>query len=990
MAQSQSASLRIIFGADTSGLDGALTQSLKKLENTSKRMASQGRALSRGLTAPLLAIAGTSLRTAVNFEASMAKVKAVSGATAGEFKALSDQAKELGRTTVFTASDVAGLQLEFSKLGFTAGQIQQVTESTLYLAQATGSDLASAAEVAGATLRGFGLEAEQTSHVTDVMAAAFSSSALDLTKFRESMKYVAPVAKAAGIGIEQATAMLGALANSGISGSQAGTALRRIISQLGATGGDVAGAIKKLSEEGLNLADAKDEVGRSAQTALLVLSESMGTVDDLTASLHEADGAASGMAGTMNDTADGAIRRMQSSIEGAQIAIGTALAPTLVKIVDKISAAATAFSELGEGTQHTIIGIAAFASAIGPALLVTSALITAYGKLTIATEGFTLAQIKARAAMLLNPYTALAAAAVAVSYGVYKAVTATTDMEKAQKRINDARQTGIDNYATEAAKVNSLAREYQLFEGDMDRRKQILDDLKAAAPKYFSNLDAEKTSYEDLAVAVNSYNTALRSQAIQQAFGDELTKIYADQLKLQEQIRDATIEQAEAQKVIDDGADQYYISAREGTRRLTAEGARLARATAAVDTLRTQETALTTAATQLEESIANAREELEGLVNIEGTDTGTDTGTDAGVDDKSIKTLADARKALEEALQDIAIEQLIQPDEEQRLRDTAKAYQDAAKAAYELEETEVAQEFVKQANASLELADALKKQKDEAANVVDAEKEIRKALQERLDQVKAATFTGADEEEQLRRTHDAYIQAAQAAFLAADPQLAAEFLKQAQALGYVADNANDAGQKMSQFFQTQAEQVVMAMDQMLHASIRSIGDLIEASVAAEEPLRGVGNALKAVGADFLTTLGGIAIEVGKTALATGTAVEAIKKALQSMNGVVAIVAGAALVALGAIMRGRLAQSAQGGGQVPALARGGITTGPTLSLIGDNPSGKEAVIPFERMDEFLKMAGVEQSAQQLVVTGRISGQDIVLSNERASRDRNRRR
>ena len=991
MAQSQSAALRIIFGADTSGLDTALQQSLKKLERTSRKMQASGRALSAGLTAPLLAIAGTSLRTAVNFEASMAKVKAVSGATASEFKALSDQAKELGRTTVFTASDVAGLQLEFSKLGFTAGQIQQVTESTLYLAQATGSDLASAAEVAGATLRGFGLEAEQTSHVTDVMAAAFSSSALDLTKFRESMKYVAPVAKAAGIGIEQATAMLGALANSGISGSQAGTALRRIISQLGATGGDVAGAIKKLSEEGLNLADAKDEVGRSAQTALLVLSESMDTVDGLTESLQHADGAASGMASTMNDTADGAIRRMQSSIEGAQIAIGTALAPTLVKIVDKISAAATAFTELSDGTQATIIGIATFAAGIGPALIAGGALIAAYGKLRIATEGFTLAQMKARAAMLLNPYVALGAAAAAVAYGVYKAVTATTEMEKVQKRINDARTTGIDNYAREAAKVNSLAREYQLFEGDMERRKTIIEDLKKAAPGYFNNLDAEKTSYEDLAGAVQNYNSQLRSQAIQQAFGDELTQIYADQLKLQERIREATIEQAEAQKVIDDGAEAYYVSAREGTRRATAEGARLERATAAVNALQTQETALKTGATQLEDSIANARKELEGLVAIDTGGTGADTGTDAGGDDaidEKVKTLKDARDALQDALQDIAIEQLISPNEEQRLRDTAKAYQDAAKAAYELDETTVAEGFVEQANASLALADAMKKQREEADKVVDAEKEIRDALKKRLDEVEAAAFVGAKEEEQLKRTHDAYLEAATAAFLAADPALAEEFLKQAQALGYVADSAGDAGIQMKNFFETQAEQVVSAMDQMLHSSLRSIGELIEASVAAEEPLKGVGNALKAVGADFLTTLGGIAVEVGKTAIATGTAVEAIKKALESMNGVVAIAAGAALIALGAVMRGRLKQSA--GDSPPALATGGITTGPTLALIGDNPSGKEAVIPFERMDEFLKMAGTGTAEQTLVVTGRISGQDIVLSNERASRDRNRRR
>ena len=104
------------------------------------------------------------------------------------------------------------------------------------------------------------------------MASSFANSALDMSSFRESMKFVAPVAKSAGLSIEETTAMLGALANNGVKGSQAGTALRRIISDLGGTGANVSKEIDKLAKKGLNLADAKDEVGRTAQTALLILS----------------------------------------------------------------------------------------------------------------------------------------------------------------------------------------------------------------------------------------------------------------------------------------------------------------------------------------------------------------------------------------------------------------------------------------------------------------------------------------------------------------------------------------------------------------------------------------------------------------------------------------------------------------------------------------------------------------------------------------------
>jgi TP901 family phage tail tape measure protein len=211
--------------------------------------------MSMSITAPLVAMGGLAVKTFAEFEQSMAKVNAVSGATATQFKALNQLAKDLGASTRFTATEVADLMLNYSKLGFSASEIEAMTGATLNLALATGEDLAKSAEVAGSTLRAFGLDADQMLRVTDVMAKSFSSSALDLDRFSESMKYVAPVAAAAGISLEEASAMLSILANNGIKGSQAGTSLRRIITDLGATGGNVAGAIANLANKGLNLGE---------------------------------------------------------------------------------------------------------------------------------------------------------------------------------------------------------------------------------------------------------------------------------------------------------------------------------------------------------------------------------------------------------------------------------------------------------------------------------------------------------------------------------------------------------------------------------------------------------------------------------------------------------------------------------------------------------------------------------------------------------------
>lgn len=369
------------IGANTKGFNAALGDVNKRTRKMSGNISNLGKKMSMSITLPLAALGASSVKTFMSFEQQMAKVKAVSGATADEFSRLQANAKQLGASTRFSASEVAQLQTEFAKLGFTADEITKVTGATLALAQATDSDLARAAEVAGATLRGFGLDASETARVADVMALSFSSSALDMESFADSMKFVAPVANVAGMSIEETTAMLGALANAGIKGSRAGTALRRIISELGATGGDVAGAINKLAKEGVNLADAKDEVGRSAQSALIVLSKEMQTVDSLKTSLNGAAGSAQQMAAIMDNTASGGLARMRSAIEAAQISLGQALAPAVEKVMQFISHLAAKFAALDANTKNFIVGIAAAAAAIGPLLVAIPALVSAVSTL---------------------------------------------------------------------------------------------------------------------------------------------------------------------------------------------------------------------------------------------------------------------------------------------------------------------------------------------------------------------------------------------------------------------------------------------------------------------------------------------------------------------------------------------------------------------------------------------------------------------------------
>ena len=277
---------------------------------------------------------GSVISTGKEFEQSMANVKAISKATNKEFSMLSQSAKNLGATTVFTASQVAELQTEFAKLGFTAEEITKVTANTLALASATGSDLATAAGTAGATLRGFGLNVSETARVTDVMALSFSKSALDMAKFTDSMKYVAPIAKAAGVDLEGTTAILGQLANAGISGSMAGTSLRKILLEAGNAGSKLAermggpitsfedfqSKMRDLRDQGLDpLSEGADLVGKRAVTAFGILLEGVDSVDKLGEAFNDSAGAAREMQKVMEDTFEGSLKLAGSAVDGLKI-----------------------------------------------------------------------------------------------------------------------------------------------------------------------------------------------------------------------------------------------------------------------------------------------------------------------------------------------------------------------------------------------------------------------------------------------------------------------------------------------------------------------------------------------------------------------------------------------------------------------------------------------------------------------------------------------
>ena len=272
MAKKVFANLTVKIGADTK----QFTNQMRKTQRRTKGLSQQFSAL-KTMAIGALGVygAGSIIKNAINkniqFEKSMADVKAITKATGEQLALLEKDALKLGASTEHTASSVAGLQKEFGKLGFSTEEILNATSATLDLATATGEELAISAEVAGATIRGFGKDAKETRNVVDLMAASFTSSALDLNRWQESMKHAAPIAKAAGIEIEEVAAMLAILADAGISGSMAGTTMKKIISELAVEGKTMSQVIAELADENIGLAEAEDLVGERAKAGILVL-----------------------------------------------------------------------------------------------------------------------------------------------------------------------------------------------------------------------------------------------------------------------------------------------------------------------------------------------------------------------------------------------------------------------------------------------------------------------------------------------------------------------------------------------------------------------------------------------------------------------------------------------------------------------------------------------------------------------------------------------
>lgn len=397
----------------SSGLTKGLRQAGKQLKAFGENIRTVGQQLATISAAALTPIAQATKRFA-DFDDAMRTVKAVSQSTEEEFKALSDKAKALGASTSFTAVEVAALMTELGRAGFTATQIDTMTEAVLNLSRATGTEAATASGIMAATIRQFSLGAEDATRVADGLTAAANMSFNSVESLGEAMSYAGPVALDFGVSLEETLAVLGTLGNLGIQGSNAGTTLRRLLTITGAEAEklkDIFGVtFKDAAGNARPLVDVLEEVNKATEhmgtaersekfneafgllgiTGASAISKSAGSTRELLKAIQEAGGVAEDTAKQMDSGLGGSFRILQSAVEGVAIAIGEALAPAIQGIASKASGFLSVVTHLIGENKRLILGVTAGIASVaglGAAMVGTGIAIKVAGVAMVGLSG---------------------------------------------------------------------------------------------------------------------------------------------------------------------------------------------------------------------------------------------------------------------------------------------------------------------------------------------------------------------------------------------------------------------------------------------------------------------------------------------------------------------------------------------------------------------------------------------------------------------------
>lgn len=364
-----------------------------------------GKKFTNYLTLPLTGIGALAINEFAKFESSMSKVQATTQATSSEMAILTAKARELGKSTIYSAEDVAEAMNYMAMAGWDTSQIIDGLGGVLDLAAASGGDLATVSDIVTDALTAFGLGASDTTDFVDLLANVARTANTNVELLGESFKYVAPVSASLGITAEQTALALGLLANNGIKGSQAGTTLRAALNQLIKPSTEAAKLMKQYGiavrtaddgsvdlmatigslKQGISGLSREQQaqvistlVGTEAMSGMMALiNSSEADVNKLTEATTNYSGSAKEMAETMNNNVKGNLNKLKSAFSELLIVVGENLVPIFTKLIEKATEVVEWFGSLDEGTQGFIVKMGLLSAAIGPVLSIVGKLTSA-------------------------------------------------------------------------------------------------------------------------------------------------------------------------------------------------------------------------------------------------------------------------------------------------------------------------------------------------------------------------------------------------------------------------------------------------------------------------------------------------------------------------------------------------------------------------------------------------------------------------------------
>ena len=379
------------------------------LKNLGDKISGVGTTLTKSVTTPIVGLGTVAVKTAADFDTAMSQVGAVSGATGKDLDALRDKAREMGSKTKFSASEAAEAMNYMAMAGWKTSDMLSGIEGIMNLAAASGEDLASTSDIVTDALTAFGLTAADSGHFADILAAASSNANTNVSMMGETFKYCAPIAGALGFSAEDTAEAIGLMGNAGIKSTQAGTALRTIMSNLsgevkicGSSIGEVTiattnadGSMRDLSailadcrtafgglSESEKAAAAEALVGKNAMSGFLALMNAApADIEKVSSAIANCDGKSAEMAATMQDNLAGQLTILKSQLEELAISFGEILMPAIRQIVTWVQGFVDKLNGMDEGTKNTIVTIGLLAAAIGPVLIVIGKVVSAVGSI---------------------------------------------------------------------------------------------------------------------------------------------------------------------------------------------------------------------------------------------------------------------------------------------------------------------------------------------------------------------------------------------------------------------------------------------------------------------------------------------------------------------------------------------------------------------------------------------------------------------------------